>query len=130
MARVYVDINRCKGCFLCVSVCPKGVFVPSKELGAKGFELVHLDEETPHIHCVVVPLVKKLDKRTNTERYTISKKQYIRDKIHLSELQDKYHARLVSKGFELERGLPAEETKRKHETIQNYKYFSKNDSGL
>ncbi len=28
---------------------------------------VHLDETTPHIHCVVVPLVKKLDKRTNTE---------------------------------------------------------------
>ena len=43
---------------------------------------VHLDEKTPHIHCVVVPLVKKLDHRTNTERWTISKKQYIRDKIH------------------------------------------------
>ena len=66
---------------------------------------LHMDEKTPHIHCVVVPLVKKLDKRTNTERYTISKKQYIRDKIQLSELQDKYHARLVSKGFELERGI-------------------------
>ena len=73
--------------------------------------VVHLDEETPHIHCVVVPLVKKLDKRTNTERYTISKKQYIRDKIHLSELQDKYHARLVSKGFELERGIKGSDTK-------------------
>ncbi len=36
--------------------------------------IIHLDEKTPHIHCVVVPLVKKLDKRTNTERYTISKK--------------------------------------------------------
>lgn len=73
--------------------------------------VVHLDEETPHIHCVVVPLVKKLDKRTNTERYTISKKQYIRDKIHLSELQDKYHARLVSKGFELERGIKGSDSK-------------------
>mgnify|MGYP006991733103 CR=1 FL=1 len=38
-----------------------------------------MDEKTPHIHCVVVPLVKKLDKRTNTERYTISKKQFIHD---------------------------------------------------
>ena len=66
---------------------------------------LHLDEKTPHIHCVVVPLVKKLDKRTNTERYTITKKQYIRDKIHLSELQDKYHKRLVEKGFDLERGI-------------------------
>ena len=23
---------------------------------------VHMDEKTPHIHCVVIPLVKKLDK--------------------------------------------------------------------
>ena len=66
---------------------------------------IHLDEKSPHIHCVVVPLVKKLDKRTNTERWTISKKQYIRDKIHLSQLQDKYHERLVDSGFDLERGI-------------------------
>ena len=66
---------------------------------------VHLDEKTPHVHCVVVPLIKRYDKRTNTERYTISKKQYIRDKIHLSELQDKYHKRLTDKGYDLERGI-------------------------
>lgn len=45
------------------------------------------------------------DKRTNTERYTISKKQYIKDKLHLSELQDKDHKRLTDKGFDLERGI-------------------------
>lgn len=73
---------------------------------------IHLDEETPHLHCVVVPLVKKYDKRTNTERYTISKKQYIRDKIHLSELQDKYHLRLTEKGYDLERGIKG--SHRKH----------------
>ena len=66
---------------------------------------VHLDEKTPHIHCIVVPLIKKFDKRTNTERYTISKKQYIRDKIHLSELQDKYWERLKNNGYDLERGI-------------------------
>mgnify|MGYP002512412821 CR=1 FL=1 len=65
---------------------------------------VHMDEKTPHLHCVVIPLVKKLDKRTNTERYTISKKQYIRDNKHLSDLQDKYCQRLNDKGFDLERG--------------------------
>lgn len=45
---------------------------------------LHLDEKTPHIHCVVVPLIRKYDKRTNTKKYTISKKQYIKDKVHLS----------------------------------------------
>lgn len=84
---------------------------------------VHLDEKTPHIHCVVVPLVKKFDKRTNTERYTISKKQYIRDKIHLSELQDKYHARLVSKGYDLERGIKGSD--RKHIKIKDYKKINR-----
>ena len=73
--------------------------------------VIHLDEETPHLHCVVIPLVKKLDKRTNTERYTISKKQYIKDKIHLSELQDKYHQRLTEKGYDLERGIKNSDTK-------------------
>ena len=66
---------------------------------------VHMDEKTPHIHCVVIPLVKKLDKRTNTERYTISKKQYIRDKNHLSELQDKYCDRLNNAINELEENM-------------------------
>ena len=85
--------------------------------------VVHLDEKTPHIHCVVVPLVKKLDKRTNTERYTISKKQYIRDKIHLSELQDKYHERLTSKGYDLERGIKGSD--RKHIKIKDYKKINR-----
>lgn len=72
---------------------------------------IHLDEETPHLHCVVIPLVKKYDKRTNTERYTISKKQYIRNKYHLSELQDKYHKRLTEKGYDLERGIKGSNAK-------------------
>lgn len=81
--------------------------------------IVHLDEETPHLHCVVVPLIKKFDKRTNTERYTISKKQYIKDKNHLSELQDKYHTRLVNKGYDLERGIKGSDTK--HQKVKEFK---------
>ena len=80
---------------------------------------IHMDEKTPHIHCVVVPLIKKFDKRTNCERYTISKKQYIKDKIHLSQLQDKYHARLVSKGYDLERGIKGSD--REHLSIKEFK---------
>ncbi len=80
---------------------------------------VHLDEETPHLHCVVIPLIKKFDKRTNTERYTISKKAYIKDKIHLSELQDKYHERLTSKGYDLERGIKGSIAK--HQKVRELK---------
>ena len=94
-----------------------------KDLGYKKEQVlhatVHMDEKTSHVHCVVVPLIKKYDKRTNTERYTISKKQYIRDKIHLSELQDKYHKRLTDKGYDLERGIKGSD--RKHIKIKEYK---------
>ena len=86
-----------------------------EDLGYKKNQIlhsvIHLDEETPHLHCVVVPLVKKLDKRTNTERFTLSKKQYIKDKIHLSQLQDKYHQRLTEKGYDLERGIKGSNAK-------------------
>ncbi len=94
-----------------------------EDLGYKKEQIlhatVHLDEETPHLHCVVVPLIKKFDKRTNTERYTISKKQYIKDKNHLSELQDKYHTRLVNKGYDLERGIKGSDTK--HQKVKEFK---------
>ena len=66
--------------------------------------VIHMDEKVPHLHCVVVPLVKKFDKRTGTIKYSISKQSYVKDKVHLCELQDKYHERLTKKGFKLERG--------------------------
>ena len=98
-----------------------------QDLGYKKEQVLHatlhMDEKTPHIHCVVIPLVKKLDKRTNTERYTISKKQYIRDKIHLSELQDKYWERLTNKGFKLERGIKGSDVE--HQDIKEYKKQSR-----
>ena len=66
--------------------------------------IIHMDETTPHLHVVAVPLIKRFDKRSNKERYTISKKAYIHDKMHLSELQDKYHKRMVDNGYDLLRG--------------------------
>lgn len=66
--------------------------------------VLHLDERTPHIHCVVVPIVKKFDKRVNKERYSISKRDYIKDQNYLSTLQDKYCFRLNNLDFKLVRG--------------------------
>ena len=39
-------------------------------------------------------------------------------------LQNAFHEYITSKGFDLQRGLPVEETKRKNETIQNYKQIT------
>lgn len=65
---------------------------------------LHMDEKTPHIHLVVIPLIKKFDKRINKERFSISKKAYIKNSTHLSKLQDKYYEKLKNRGFEIERG--------------------------
>lgn len=100
--------------------------------------IIHMDETTPHLHVVVVPLIKKFDKRSKEERYTISKKTYIHDKMHLSTLQDKYHERMTKNGYDLLRGeskfgreyIPVNELKRmtrmlnkdlsiKHERLDN-----------
>ena len=34
---------------------------------------IHLDEETPHLHCVVIPLVKKYDKRLTEKGYDLER---------------------------------------------------------
>ncbi len=79
-----------------------------EDLGYKKEQVIHatlhMDETTPHIHIVVVPLIKKFDKRVNREKYCITKNEYIKSSTHLSNLQDKYYERLRNKGFEIERG--------------------------
>ena len=80
-----------------------------KDIGYEKWQVlnatIHLDEKTPHLHCVVVPLIKKYDKRSDKEKWTISKKHYMKDKNYLSTLQDKYHERMISNGYDLDRGI-------------------------
>lgn len=45
MARIKLNTRKCKGCFLCVSVCPVQALSPSGELGEKGYETVRADVE-------------------------------------------------------------------------------------
>src|SRR5574344_66212 len=98
-----------------------------EDLGYKKEQIlhatIHLDEKTPHLHCVVVPLIKKFDKRTNTEKWNISKKQYIKDKAHLSSLQDKYYERLINNNFDLERGIKNSDNE--HISIKEFKKITK-----
>lgn len=98
-----------------------------EDLGYKKEQIlhatVHMDEKTPHLHCVVVPIVRKFDKRANTEKWTISKKQYIKDKAHLSQLQDKYYERLINNNFDLERGIKNSDNE--HISIKEFKKITK-----
>ncbi len=45
MGRVVLDSEKCKGCFLCVGVCPKHLLKPSEEYNEKGNYTVVFDDK-------------------------------------------------------------------------------------
>ena len=98
-----------------------------KDIGYEKWQVlnatIHMDEKTPHLHCVVVPLIKKYDKRSNKDKWTISKKYYMKDQIHLSKLQDKYHERMVNNGYDLDRGIKNSDNE--HIDIKQYKKITR-----
>jgi 2-oxoglutarate ferredoxin oxidoreductase subunit delta len=40
MAKITIKRDKCKGCLLCVSVCPKGLIIADKDLNQKGVKPV------------------------------------------------------------------------------------------
>lgn len=106
------------------NTCMKFVY---KDIGYEKWQVlnatIHMDEKTPHLHCVVVPLIKKYDKRSNKDKWTISKKYYMKDQIYLSKLQDKYHERMVNNGYDLDRGIKNSDNE--HIDIKQYKKITR-----
>jgi 2-oxoglutarate ferredoxin oxidoreductase subunit delta len=46
-----IDSNRCKGCGLCVTVCPKNVLEISEEVNTKGYFPVYQARPEDCIFC-------------------------------------------------------------------------------
>ncbi|MFS2721284.1 MobV family relaxase [Bacteroides uniformis] len=67
--------------------------------------VVHMDEKTPHLHLTFVPLTK--DNR-------LCAKEIIGNRANLTKWQDDFHAYMVEKYPDLERGESASRTGRKH----------------
>lgn len=95
----------------------------TKDLGIERKNIihavVHMDEDTPHLHVVAVPLVKTFNKKQDKEIWSISRRQYINGKSQLSKAQDIYNARMNENGYELERGEKG--SGKKHKTTKDYK---------
>ena len=83
--------------------------------------VVHMDEKTPHMHLCFVPLTR--DKRLSAKEILGNKKSMIR-------WQDDFYACMAERWPELERGMPAVETKRRHLTPQWYKKVTAMDAKL
>lgn len=64
---------------------------------------VHMDESTPHLHLVFVPVIHTKDKNgNNIEKIACS--QYWKGKDSYRQLQDNFHKYIIEHGFDLERG--------------------------
>ena len=78
--------------------------------------VIHMDEGTPHMHVVFVPLTA--DKR-------LSAKDIIGNRKKLIQWQDEYYEYMSARYPELCRGESAAQTERTHMTVQEFKEFTK-----
>ena len=93
---------------------------------------VHLDETTPHLHLVFVPVVHTKDKN-GTPIDKIACSEYWKGKDSYRKLQDNFYKHITKAGFHLERGNSKENTHIPIETLKsvtnynNIKYEIENE---
>ena len=78
---------------------------------------VHMDEETPHMHLVFIPVVHTKDKKGNCID-KIACSEFWKAKDSYRQLQNAFYNYMVANNFELERGNPSE---RVHLSVEDYK---------
>lgn len=78
---------------------------------------VHMDEETPHMHLVFIPVVHTTDKNgNNIDKIACS--EFWKAKDSYRQLQDAFYKYMVANHFELERGNPSDKV---HLSVEDYK---------
>ncbi len=81
---------------------------------------VHRDEATPHMHLIFLPVVHTTDKKGNPiDKLACS--EFWKAKDSYRQLQDAFYRYMVENGFNLQRGLPKEETNREHYSVEEFK---------
>ena len=78
---------------------------------------VHMDEETPHLHLVFIPVVHTQDKKgNNIDKITCS--EFWKEKDSYRQLQDSFYKYVKDNNFNLERG---NKNGRVHLSVEDYK---------
>lgn len=78
---------------------------------------VHMDEETPHMHLVFIPVVHTQDKKGN-DIDKIACSEFWKEKDSYRQLQDSFYKYVKANNFNLERG---KEEARVHLSVEDYK---------
>lgn len=87
---------------------------------------VHMDEETPHMHLIFLPVVHTKDKEGN-DIDKLACSEFWKAKDSYRQLQNAFYNYMASNNFELKRGLPKEETGREHIDLKEYKEITNFD---
>lgn len=93
-----------------------------KNLGEQNIisAVVHMDEDTPHMHLLFIPVIHTTDKQGN-KIDKVCCRDFWRGKNSYRDLQNAYFKHISEKGFKLERGKLVEVTNREHYSVQEYK---------
>ena len=79
---------------------------------------VHMDETTPHMHLMFIPVVQGKDRKGQPCK-RINCSEFWKGRDSYSRLQDEYHEWMTSHGFNLERGTKGSTAE--HLTTEEYK---------
>lgn len=79
---------------------------------------VHLDESTPHLHLVYLPIVHTIDKKSGKDIEKLCCTDFWKGKNSYKYLQDNFYNYITKSGFDLERGDTREN---KHIQIEDLK---------
>ena len=79
-----------------------------------------MDEESPHMHLVFIPVVHTKDKKGN-DIDKIACSEFWKEKDSYRQLQDAFYNYMVSNNFVLARGNPSE---RVHLSVEDYKQIT------
>ncbi|MBN1913353.1 MAG: 4Fe-4S dicluster domain-containing protein [Candidatus Omnitrophica bacterium] len=57
MPKIVIQKDRCKGCLLCISFCPRGLISVDKSLNKRGVRPVKVDTKGECLGCALCALI-------------------------------------------------------------------------
>ena len=57
MPRITINYDKCKGCLLCISSCPKNLIVKSDKLNRQGLNYVEFSRNSECIGCAMCAII-------------------------------------------------------------------------
>ncbi len=57
MAKITIDKDKCKGCLLCISFCPRRAIIAENKLNKRGVKPVKFKKNSECIGCAICAVI-------------------------------------------------------------------------